>query len=250
MILDWRWIVAKRIVNRKWENGFCVTFDTIFDHSEDFAKSTILSKGDVFIDAGAHCGLWSLQASKYYNRVIAFEPTRKSFKSLRTNLRMNRCNNVQAVEAAVSDKPGFARFYEWPDGPMGNSLYRDPVEYTDDYGVAGESYRIIKTVSIDSLVNVKPTVIKLDVEGAEYDAIKGATRTIRDCHPTFFIEIHKPQNERKIVDALPGYRWTKQLRLMQPKGKTEFYQTQMIGRYAVKPLIDTGKEPLPHAVQV
>ncbi len=230
MILDWRWIVAKRIVNRKWENGFCVTFDTIFDHSEDFAKPVILSKGDLFIDAGAHCGMWSLQASKYYDKVIAIEPTRKSAKSLRTNLRMNRANNVKVVEAALSEKEGYATFYEWPDGPMGNSLHSEPVTYTADYGFGGKP-SVVRTVSIDSL-NVKPTVVKLDVEGAEYCAVKGGIVTILAHRPKLFIEIHHPDNEKRIIEALPGYSWKKHYRLMQPKGKKEFYQTQMIGEYS------------------
>src|SRR6266566_3389824 len=139
MILDWRWIVAKRIVNRKWENGFCVTFDTIFDHSE-------------------------------------------------------------------------------------------PVAYTADYGFGGKP-SVVRTVSIDSL-NVKPTVVKLDVEGAEYCAVKGGIVTILAHRPKLFIEIHHPDNEKRIIEALPGYSWKKHYRLMQPKGKKEFYQTQMIGEYS------------------
>jgi len=230
MILDWRWIVAKRIVNRKWENGFCVTFDTIFDHSEDFAKKTILAKGDLFIDAGAHCGMWSLQASKYYQKIIAIEPTKKSTKSLRTNLRMNRIENVQVVEAALCEKRGYSMFYTWPDGPMGNSLYSEPVKYTPDYGFGGNP-SLVRTVSIDSL-DVKPTVIKLDVEGAEFDAVKGGLVTIQKYRPKLFIEIHHPDNEERIIEALPGYVWKKQYRLMQPKGKKEFYQTQMIGEWS------------------
>src|SRR5216683_1858140 len=110
MLFDWRWIVSKRIINRKWENGFCVTWDTIFDHSEDFAKPTILADGDVFVDAGAHCGFWTLQASKYYMTVVAIEPTRNTLKSLKANLHANRIQNVKVIHAAVSDKTGFATF--------------------------------------------------------------------------------------------------------------------------------------------
>jgi FkbM family methyltransferase len=230
LVPDWRWIVSKRIINRKWEQGFCVTFDTIFDHTEDFAKPFILSKGDLFIDAGAHCGFWSLQASKYYNRVIAIEPTPNTAKSLIANLRSNHARNVTVVQAALTDKVAFGMFYSWPGGPMGNSLFNDPVTYTDDYGHADEYYRV-RTITIDSL-SVFPTTIKLDVEGSEYDAIRGGLATIEQCHPKLFIEIHRPENEKKIVNVLPGYQWEKHQRFMQPEGKKEFYQTQMIGIYS------------------
>ena len=229
MLIDWRWIVSKHIINRKWENGFFVTWDTIFDHTEDFARETILAKGDLFIDAGAHCGMWTLQASKYYNAIIAIEPTKKTAKSLRANLDGNRIRNVKVIEAAVSDENGHRAFWNWPGGPMGNSLYYEPVTYTSDYGVSGEP-SLIRTMTIDSL-NVNPTMIKLDVEGAEYDAVVGAFHTIKRCHPKLFVEIHHPENEQKIIDRLPGYDWLKNQRRMQPEGKTAFYQTHIIGEY-------------------
>ena len=226
-MIDWRWIISKRIVNRKFENGFITTFDTIFDHTEDFAQPMILSDGDLFIDAGAHCGMWSLQASKYYKRIIAIEPTHKTAKSLRANLKANRIGNVEVVEAALSDKPGQSKFYRWPYGSMGNSLYSEPVTYTLDYGF-GEESSTVRTVSIDSL-NVSPDMIKLDVEGAEYDAVKGGMETIHDCHPKLVIEIHQPLNEKRILEALPEYHWERHNRLMQSKGGTEFYQTHLAG---------------------
>ncbi|TLX87462.1 MAG: FkbM family methyltransferase [Thaumarchaeota archaeon] len=229
MIIDWRFIVSKHIINRKWENGFIVTFDTIFDHTEDFAKDIILSKGDLFIDCGAYCGMWSLQASKYYNNIIAIEPTKKSLKSLRTNLHSNGITNVKVVEAAVSSENSLKPFYIWPDGNMGNSLYHEPVTYTRDYGVGAKPI-MIRTITIDSL-KVNPTVIKLDVEGSEYDAIIGAKDTISRCHPKLFVEIHQPSNQQKILDYLPEYEWKMNLRFMKPNNKTPFYQTQMIGEY-------------------
>jgi len=230
MIIDWRFIVSKHIINRKWENGFIVTFDTIFDHTEDFAKDTLLAGGKLFIDAGAHCGMWTLQASKQYDEVIAFEPTKKTAKSLKTNLRSNGIRNVEVIEAALSNKDGFQPFYTWPDGAMGNSLYSEPVTYTHDYGF-GWKPSMMRTVTLDSL-DVDPTMIKLDIEGAEYDAIFGGVNTIARCRPKLFVEIHRPENEQKIIDTLPDYSWLKHWRHMEPEGKTPFYQMQMIGKVA------------------
>ncbi|TMI42696.1 FkbM family methyltransferase [Candidatus Bathyarchaeota archaeon] len=232
MIIDWRFIVSKHIINRKWENGFLVTFDTIFDHTEDFAKAAMLAGGKLYIDAGANCGMWTLQASKHYDQVIAIEPTKTTAKALKTNLRSNGIRNVKVIEAAVSDKNGQRAFWTWPDGPMGNSLYYEPVTYTSDYGVSRDP-SLIRTITIDSL-NVNPTMIKLDVEGAEFDAILGAVNTIARCRPKLFVEIHHPENEQKIIDTLPDYEWSKHHRLMQIDGKQPFYQTQMLG--AVKEL--------------
>jgi len=226
-LIDWRFIVAKHIINRKWENGFIVTFDTIFDHTEDFGRDTILADGELFIDAGAHCGFWTLQASKYYKTVMAIEPTKTTLKSLKANLKSNRIGNVQVIEAALSDKVGFAQFYHWQEGAMGNSLYSEPVTYTADYGFAVKP-ETVRTISIDSL-EVTPTVIKLDVEGAEYDAVQGAKRTIEESHPKLFIEIHHPENEKRIIQALPGYEWKRHSRTMLSKGNMEFDQIHLKG---------------------
>lgn len=198
------------------------------DYSEDFSRDVILNTGDLFIDAGAHTGMWTVQASRFYKRVIAIEPTNSIVKKLNRNIRMNRLENVTVIPKALADSVGAMPFYRWPDGPMGNSLVQNPVSYSNDYG-QGKLDGMIETVSIDSL-EVDPTVVKLDVEGFEDKAIKGGIVTIRRTYPTLLVEIHRKENEEAIMRMLPDYSWERRLRHFSRRGKSEFDQVHLLGK--------------------
>lgn len=229
---DWRFILAKHILNRRWENGFVTTFNLIFDRTEDFGRNLLLKPGgELFIDGGANAGMWTLQASRVYSQVIAIEPTLKSVKTLNQNLAMNKIRNVKVIRAALSERVGVARFYEWSDGSMGNSLLEEPVNYTSDYG-HGKEQGLVDTITIDSL-NIHPDAIKLDVEGAELAAIEGGLGTIRRSKPRLFVEIHRTENMKRIREMLPEYDWQERKRWIEPEGKTGFYQSFLLGNAGV-----------------
>lgn len=226
-MIDWRYILMKKVIRAKWEGGFMWDWHTHIDHTEDFNRDIILSKGELFIDAGAHTGMWTIPASRYYDRVIAIEPTPQTVKILQRNLKLNRIKNVDVISKALDDTPGWKRFYLWPQGSMGNSLLNTPVDYTSDYGL-GLQDGVMETVTIDDL-RVEPTRIKCDVEGVEDRAVSGGLNTIEKYHPDLIIEIHRRENERSIIDLLPGYAWEKNTRHMKPGGKTEFDQVHLLG---------------------
>src|SRR5262245_8579614 len=76
-----------------------------------FAKS--VSPGDVVFDVGAHVGFYTLLASVLVGkrgRVIAFEPVPANLEYLRHHIRLNRIDNVEIIEAAVSDTDGVSAF--------------------------------------------------------------------------------------------------------------------------------------------
>src|SRR5712664_1219859 len=229
-LINWRFIIAKKILRSKWERGFMWDFDSYIDYSEDFNREPILRYGSLFIDAGAHVGMWTLPASKYYTQIIAIEPTPKIARKLRKNLSLNKIENVTVVEMALSDKVGNAKFYRWPDGAMGNALQADPVNYTEDYGKGVED-GIVQTLTIDSLELDSLDCVKLDVEGEEYNAILGGIKTIRKHHPRLVIEIHRTENESAIRKLLPEYQWNRRTRHMEPPGKAEFDQIHLLGIY-------------------
>jgi FkbM family methyltransferase len=228
-MINWRFIAAKKILRSKWERGFMWDFDSFIDYSEDFNREVILRYGSTFIDAGAHVGMWTVPASKYYTRIIAIEPTPKIAKRLKKNLALNKIENVTVIQKALSDHDGFARFYRWPDGAMGNALQKEPVNYTSDYGQGIED-GTIETITIDSL-GAMPSCIKLDIEGEELKAIRGGLKTIQFHHPTLVIEIHRTENESAIRKLLPEYEWNRRIRHMEIAGKEQFDQVHLLGTY-------------------
>ncbi|MFN7182412.1 MAG: FkbM family methyltransferase, partial [Planctomycetota bacterium] len=71
----------------------------IYDVNEIMFLKSILRKGDVFVDAGANCGMYTIFASKIVGkagRVFAFEPSTREYKFLLLNIHQNKCNNVRA----------------------------------------------------------------------------------------------------------------------------------------------------------
>ena len=141
--------------------------------------------GEVFLDAGAYVGWYSIQAARAVGpsgRVIALEPDPVNRSQLERNLKLNDIQNTTVVPCAVWSGTGRVG---WRPGDQ-------PVWHR--VGEAGESGKI-EAISVDDLVKRLglPRVdwIKLDIEGAEVEALRGASETLRRFRPTLFIEVHE-----------------------------------------------------------
>jgi FkbM family methyltransferase len=146
--------------------------------------------GMQIIDIGAHIGLFSACSSRLTGptgKIICFEPTPGTFSILKETLRLNHCDNVIAVQAAVSDKEGKATFYiSSTEGCNSNSLIKN------EWGGNPVGYDV-KLVTIDSVVaanSIKPDLIKIDAEGAELDVLKGGIKTFKGHKPVLILGLH------------------------------------------------------------
>ena len=146
-----------------------------------------LRPGDTFVDIGAHIGYFALPAARRVGprgRVIAVEPVASSAALLRRNVALNRFEHVEVVEAAASDRDGRAELRIAADSAMWATLRSD----TFDHVAATVS---VPTRSLDSVLAERgwPTVagIKLDVEGAESDVLRGADEALRRNPSAFFL---------------------------------------------------------------
>ena len=159
--------------------------------------------GDTVLDVGAHIGLFSVISSRLCGnsgKVLSFEPARETFALLQQTIRINDLSNlIIPRQAAVSDRSGKITFYVSPiRGDNSNSL----VSYKDDRELIPVE---VDMVSIDDLVAadhaLKPSFIKIDVEGAELDALRGASYTMRTCKPAMILAIH-PEPIREKGDSV------------------------------------------------
>ncbi len=126
------------------------------------------------IDVGAHVGIASLHLAKHFKLVVAFEPVNEHYECLGSNLL--DVENVLTCNFGLSDHNHGLEFIS----NKGNTGYTVPFAVRDD----GESFAI----PLDSL-NLKPQLIKIDVEGFEPLVIKGAERTISTYTPVIIIEV-------------------------------------------------------------
>jgi FkbM family methyltransferase len=146
-----------------------------------------VAPGDAVYDIGANMGYVSLSLAKLVGergRVIAFEPIPRNVELFRRNIEDNQLANVQLLAVAASDKCGEA-VIRVVENPSTASL----VWHRDNPAAVG---LVIKTVVIDDLVDMgdlpEPTFVKIDVEGAEGQVLKGMRRTVAKARPIVFVE--------------------------------------------------------------
>jgi len=136
-----------------------------FEHERVSAIVSLLRKGEVFWDIGAHQGYVTLAASRAVGAagsVVSFEPAASNRSLLESHVRWNRLYNVRVLPYAISDADGEAAF-----GGTGGSV---------TFGL-GRGDEVVATRSIRSLMQneslPRPSVLKIDVEGSEADVLRG-----------------------------------------------------------------------------
>lgn len=152
-----------------------------------------LTLGGVFYDLGANVGFFTLIGARLVGprgRVAAFEPLPENVAQLRRNVDLNSFDHVTVVAAAVSTESGSTRFGS-ASGGASSRRHNSRI-----LGPAGRSPNSVDVslVTIDGWREETgappPTVMKIDVEGAEIDVLRGAERTIREHRPVILVEVH------------------------------------------------------------
>jgi FkbM family methyltransferase len=165
----------------------------------DFMGMGLVTTFGTAIDGGASIGAWAHGMSRYFKRVIAFEPMPETFQMLAANTEAT--SNIQCRNQALMNKPGRISM----KAPIGNDAMKARYVDWDDGGR-------VQAITIDSLNLSNCDLIKLDVEGAEPLALDGAAETIARFHPALILEIGfssrfgvEPEDvHQKVLDM--GYR--------------------------------------------
>jgi FkbM family methyltransferase len=155
--------------------------------------------GEIFLDIGAYVGPYSIRAARAVGpagRVIALEPDSTNRRQLEKNLALNGITNCAVAPLAAWSRPGRVgwRPSSHPDWHR-----------VDDSAGPGE----MEATTVDDLVRrmALPRVdwIKLDIEGAEVEALRGAEATLKNHRPALFIEVHETLAPLKSLLAQFGY---------------------------------------------
>jgi FkbM family methyltransferase len=141
-----------------------------------------VTQGATVLDVGAHVGYYTLLASVLVGpngRVCAFEPNPENHGFLCKHVLLNELTNVTMENAAVSNSNGTASFAFGTGSGTGRLA---------EHGVLD-----VRTVRLDDFCRerkVEPDFLKIDVEGAELDVLRGADEVIRSHHPVIFLSTH------------------------------------------------------------
>lgn len=149
--------------------------DGLYERFETGLVKRLLKPGQVFLDVGAHIGYYSTLAASIVGpegRVYAFEPDPGNAAVLRQNT-ARFGDVVKVFQAAVTDRTGRATLYLSPRNSGDHRLFRTP----DKDRQAIE----VETIALDELAElagVKVDFLKMDIQGLEVKAIKGAEALI------------------------------------------------------------------------
>jgi len=131
-----------------------------------------------FIDVGANIGRYSVPLGKKF-KVISFEPVKSTFNQLKINCEKNSSKS-QLYNLGVGDKEKEAE------------IFFDPNEHGEASVAfeAGKEKEKIKIIPLDKILKKeKNPILKIDVEGFEYEVLKGAEKFIKNNHPDIIVEI-------------------------------------------------------------
>lgn len=158
-----------------------------------------ISPDDVFYDLGANRGLYTCLAGKVIEsgEIHAFEPNPIAASDLQKNIQQNDLSSTVTVhQKAVSNTAGEVPFLVRPES-TGNTLQTTIVE--DDAETI-----TVKSVSLDDFIVENgipnPTIMKIDIEGAELDALKSMKKSLQDCR-LIYCEVHENMFDEFVLPA-------------------------------------------------
>jgi FkbM family methyltransferase len=190
-------------LNKNRYAGWAEMLDGSYDNELFESLVQELSEENLVIwDIGAHFGYNSLIFAKVTPpdaKIISFEPNISNIERFRENLAANEdeSNKISLYNWAISDYDQQAFFYysDSIDDSISSGSYLGSVmpPLSPETYTAFQSTTLF-TRSVDSLIEKeklpKPNIIKIDVEGAEYDVITGAKTLLSDTKSVLIIEIH------------------------------------------------------------
>ena len=197
-------ILQGRLRGTKWivgagEHGYWLGS---YEMNKRLAFEREIPNGAVLYDIGANVGYFSLLAAKLVGpegRVYAFEPLPRNIEFLRKHIKINKFENIEVVDAAVSEHSGEAHFDLGASSAMGH--------LADSGGIQ------VRMVALDEMLEAgelrPPDYMKVDVEGAEYEALKGARKVLEQFHPVLFLDTHQREAHLPAIELLQslGYEF-------------------------------------------
>ncbi len=133
-----------------------------------------------FVDVGSHCGFWSLMFADYFGSVHAIEPAQYQYELLEQNLKDNAIRNITPMRLALSDSEGL-RVLHVMGMSGGNNMIGAPLE-------SPMRTEQVSVTMLDRLALPQIRMMKIDVEGHEYEVLRGSIKTIQRDRPVIVIE--------------------------------------------------------------
>jgi FkbM family methyltransferase len=173
-----------------------------YEFEKQKAFSRMVRRGDVIYDLGANVGWYTLLGSVLgASRVYSFEPAAENVLVLREHLRLNRIENCTVFQSALGRNSGTAYFEAGPSNSTGHLVTHSASNTTS-----------VPRVCMDDLIEseglLPPDVIKCDVEGAEFEVLLGARKTLETGSPAILVATHTAELHRLCSEFLHDLHYT------------------------------------------
>lgn len=169
----------------------------------------VLHCGDCFLDIGANVGFYSLLAGRLVGElghVHSFEPLPRNLAYLNRHVDLNRLRNLTVHPLALSEGPERTMSFAKSINPSSGHLLAER---------SAETSIEVSVKSLDMLwkenVFLTPSVIKIDVEGAEASVLRGGEEMLRTCRPVILLAGHGTDMQERCCNLL--VQWGYQIHL-------------------------------------
>ena len=170
------------------------------DFVDALARS--VEKGATCFDVGGwrgYCG--GTMAAQGASRVVIFEPLPGNCERIQRMIDLNPDYPIELVNAAAGESNGTATF-EVMDATSMGKLADSPFQQD----VSGSENLTVDVVALDAWCDAHnatpPSVMKIDVEGAEMMVLRGAKKLLHESYPALFVEAHSRELTREVSEFL------------------------------------------------
>jgi FkbM family methyltransferase len=160
-----------------------------FDRSALALLKPLIGTGMVALDVGANVGVYTLAFARWVGSegaVHSFEPHPRLRERLTGNVALNNLRHVTVVPAAVGPTPGEATLFASTGNNQGTASLRPVLADLSEHFTC-------PVTTLDAYVKAeriaRVDVLKVDVEGADFGVLQGASKTIERDHPVIFVEV-------------------------------------------------------------
>ena len=187
-------------------------FIVMTKHEEQILGLFRPPEGDTVVDIGAHMGRYTIPSSKSVGmsgKVVAIEAHPYNFRILQHNLRLNKLKNVSVLNCAVYSNRARLKLY-LPDEDLGYTMHHSLMtnylasKYSNEIE---RKYIEVEADTLDNLLKVRGinevNWIKIDVEGAELEVLKGAREILStNTRISILVEIHGKDTYGPTIELL------------------------------------------------
>jgi FkbM family methyltransferase len=189
-------------LNPRWEH---TAWEGTYEQSLQRLFVKFLRPGTIVFDVGANYGFYAVLAAREGADVFAFEPDKENAEALARHADMNGLAfHIHIVSSAVYSYTGNIAL-EPPDmaGSHGNAHTRPQESET-------VNAMHVPCITLDNFIqtNPQPNLVKMDVEGAESEVLKGADQLFHTSRPYLLCEIHDQRNASFVEVWLAEHHYT------------------------------------------